>query len=65
MVPKTRGDGSFLIAFFLEERAKYIIGKFVRLGKAIDAFADPKIEPTIADVFGEVVFLNEIFGSVG
>ena len=44
--------------------SKEIIGKFSILGKAVDAFADIKIDPTITGVFGEVIFVNEILGDV-
>ena len=61
---EARGDGGFIVAMFFKAHAKEIIGKFSRLGKAIEAFTDLKIDPTITDVFGGVVFLNEILRNI-
>ena len=57
---ESRGGGGFVVAMFFEARVKEIVGKFSRLGKAVDAFSDLKIDPTVTDVFSDVVFLNEI-----
>ena len=51
MVPEARGGGSFIVVIFLEARAKEIISESAILRKAVDVFADLKIDPTITDVF--------------
>ena len=63
--PESRVGGGFVVAMFFEAHTKDIIGKFSILGKAVDSFTDIKIYPTITEVFGEILFLNEILGNVG
>ena len=60
-----QGRWWLLSSHIFEAREKKTIGKFSRLGKAVDALADKKIDLTITDTFGEFVFINELLGNVG
>lgn len=64
VAPYARSCCGFVVAMFFEVRVKEIIGEISRLGKVIDDIVDLEIDPTIPDVFSEVVFINKISGNV-
>ena len=55
------GGSSLVIAGFVEALREEVVGKFSGLWKAVDAFANIEVDPTIAGFVGKSIFLDEFF----
>ena len=59
------GGSSLVIAGFIEALREEVVGKFYGMCKAVDAFANIEVDPTIARFFSKAIFLDEFERDVG
>ena len=65
VTPDTRSGGGLVVVVFLKAFVEDIFGTFAVLREAADTFADFKVNPTIMNMFGEVLFIDKVLGNVG
>ena len=64
MTPESGGCGSFIVPIFDEVDAEKILLQFSILWQDVASLVDFEIYPSIACVFNEVVFINELLRDI-
>ena len=63
--PEARCCGRFVVVGFVEACGEEVVDKLASLGKAVDTFANFKIDLEITGFVSKVVFLDKVFGNIG